>query len=127
MADNAKKEIKKLRKKLKVQEKKNTEIRDRMAMERTVFANERTLMAYLRTAIATMAGGFVAIKFSNDMYLKIIGILLLPIGLILAIFAFYRYKQKQKEITTHHEDYVPTSHHHASIHEKEAAGYGNID
>ncbi|WP_187262890.1 YidH family protein [Pontibacter beigongshangensis] len=127
MADHAKKEIKKLRKKLKVQEKKNTEIRDRMAMERTIFANERTLMAYLRTSLATMAGGFAAIKLSNDLYLKITGFMLLPVGIILAIYAFYRYRQKQKTITTHHEAYIPTSHHHASLHEKEVAGYGNID
>jgi putative membrane protein len=116
MPDTDKETIKKLKKKLKVQEKKNTEIRDHMATQRTIFANERTLMAYLRTAITIMVGGFAAIKFSNDLYLEIIGIAIIPIGVILAIYSFMRYRNKQKLIEGHHQDYCPTSHHHEKVH-----------
>ncbi|WP_299826222.1 DUF202 domain-containing protein [uncultured Pontibacter sp.] len=127
MSDANKEKIKKLKKKLKIQEKKNTEIRDQMATQRTIFANERTLMAYLRTAMTVTAGGFAAIKFSNDFYLEAIGVALLPTGIILAIYSFMRYRQKQRLIERHHEDYTHTSHHHAELHEKEASGYGNVD
>ncbi|OKL40665.1 YidH family protein [Pontibacter flavimaris] len=111
-----KEKIKKLKKKLKVQEKKNVEIRDHMAAQRTIFANERTLMAYLRTAMTVSIGGFAAVKFSDDLYLEIIGIILIPIGIILALYSFIRFRQKQKLIEGHHQDYCPTSHEHERAH-----------
>ncbi len=121
-------EIKKLKKKLKVQEKKNSEIRDQMAMERTIFANERTFMAYLRTAMAVVGGGIIAVKLANEiLYLKIAGYILIPIGLILGIYGFYRYLQKQKTILNHNQHYMATSHKHSELHEKDASKYGNID
>lgn len=111
-----KQEIKYLKKEIKLKEKLNNEIRDAMAMQRTVFANERTLMAYLRTAMAIVAGGFVAIKFSNDLYLEIAGAVLIVMGLAVGIYSFYRYRQKQKIIEHHHGRYSPTSHHHEKVH-----------
>jgi putative membrane protein len=116
--DADKEKIKKLKKKLKVQEQKNAEIRDHMAAERTIFANERTLMAYLRTAMTISVGGFVAIKLTNDLYLEIIGIILIPIGIILGIYSFVRYRNKQRLIEGHHQDYCPTSHEHEQAHDK---------
>lgn len=116
MPDPDKEKIKKLKKKLKVQEKKNAEVRDHMAEQRTIFANERTLMAYLRTAMTVTVGGFVAIKLSDDLYLEIIGVILIPIGIILAIYSFIRYRHKQKLIENHHQDYCPTSHEHEKVH-----------
>ncbi|GAA4422896.1 hypothetical protein GCM10023188_01040 [Pontibacter saemangeumensis] len=116
MLDPDKEKIKKLKKKLKVQEKKNAEIRDHMAEQRTIFANERTLMAYLRTAMTVTVGGFVAVKFSDDLYLEVIGVILIPIGIILAIYSFVRYRQKQRLIESHHHDYCPTSHEHEKSH-----------
>ena len=113
-----KEKIKKLKKKLKVQEKKNAEVRDHMAEQRTIFANERTLMAYLRTAMTVTVGGFVAIKLSDDLYLDVIGMILIPIGIILAIYSFIRYRQKQKLIEGHHQNYSPTSHEHEKVHSR---------
>ena len=113
-----KEKIKKLKKKLKVQEKKNAEVRDHMAAQRTIFANERTLMAYLRTAMTVTVGGFVAIKLSDDLYLDVIGMILIPIGIILAIYSFIRYRQKQKLIEGHHQNYSPTSHEHEKVHSR---------
>lgn len=127
LPDPNKQEIKKLKKKLKVQEKKNNEVRNQMAVQRTIFANERTLMAYLRTAITIIAGGFVAVKFSQHIYMEIAGFILLAVGIMLAIYSFYRYLQKQRVIQQQRKDFTETSHHHAKIHEKEASSYGNID
>mgnify|MGYP005753157525 CR=1 FL=1 len=120
MLSEDKEQIKKLKKKLKAQERKNAEIRDQMATQRTIFANERTLMAYLRTAITVAAGGFAAIKFSNDLYLKLVGAVLLPIGVILAVYSFVRYRNKQKLIEGHHGSYCPTSHEHNRVLERRA-------
>ena len=127
MPDPDKEKIKRLKKKLKLQEKKNAEIRDQMAVQRTIFANERTLMAYLRTAITIMAGAFAAIKLSQHVYLQVIGFVLMPVGLALAVYSFYRYFQKQRLIQRQRQDYAQTSHHHADLHEKEAPRYGNTD
>ncbi|MFD2999682.1 YidH family protein [Pontibacter toksunensis] len=127
MSDPEKEKIKKLKKKLKHQEKKNVEIRDQMAIQRTIFANERTLMAYLRTAITIIAGGFAAIKLSQHLYLEIIGIISMPLGLGLAAYSFYRYLQKQKLIERQRNDYTHTSHQHAELNEKEPTKYGNVD
>ena len=127
MLDEDKENIKKLKKKLKVQEKKNAEIRDQMSVQRTIFANERTLMAYLRTAIAVIGGGFAAVKLSQHLYMEIIGFTLMPTGLALAAYSFYRYQQKQKFIQRQRQDIVHTSEQHAELHEKEVSGYGNVD
>lgn len=118
MMDTDKEKIKKLKKKLKVQEQKNAEIRDHMAAERTIFANERTLMAYLRTAMTISVGGFVAIKLTNDLYLEIIGFILIPIGIILGIYSFVRYRNKQRLIEGHHQGYCSTSQEHEQAHEE---------
>lgn len=114
-----KKDIKHLKKEIKLKEKMNNEIRDAMAMQRTVFANERTLMAYLRTAMVIVAGGFVAVKFSDDLYLEIGGAALILIGLAIGAYSFYRYTQKQKIIESHTGRYAPTSHHHEKVHKHE--------
>lgn len=116
MSDTDKELIKNLKKKLRVQEQKNAEIRDHMAAERTIFANERTLMAYLRTAMTVSVGGFAAIKLSDDLYMKIIGAVLIPVGIVLAIYSFIRYRHKQKLIEGHHQNYCPTSHEHEQAH-----------
>ena len=125
MTDTDKETIKKLRKKLKVQEQKNAEVRDHMAAERTIFANERTLMAYLRTAMTISVGGFVALKLSNDLYLKVIGVILIPIGVILGIYSFIRYRIKQRIIEGHHQNYCPTSHEHEQAHDELPPPSGN--
>ena len=123
MAISEQDEIKKLKKQLKHQERKNAEIRDQMAVQRTIFANERTLMAYLRTSLAIVGGGFAALKFSEERYLDVLGLMAMPVGAILAIYSFYRYLHKQKLIKGQMKEYTHTSHHHAKIHEQEAAGY----
>ena len=127
MRDPEQEEIKKLRKKLKIQEKKNTEIRDQMAVQRTIFANERTLMAYLRTALAFTGGGFAALKLSQKPSMEVLGVIFMILGFLLALYSLYRYLQKQKLITRQRRGFSQTSHHHAELHEKEALRYDNTD
>jgi putative membrane protein len=127
MQETEQDEINKIRKKLRKLEKKNSEIRDEMAIQRTIFANERTLMAYLRTAIALVAGGFAALKLSQHHYMEMLGVILMPVGIALAVYSFVRYFRKQKLIRRHLKDYSPTSQHRAELHEKESSRYGNTD
>jgi len=127
LPDPEQEEIKRLRKKLKEQEKKNADIRGLMAIQRTIFANERTLMAYLRTAIALLAGGFAAIKLSAHRYMEMMGAVLIMIGAGLVVYGFIRYFLKQRLIKKQRNDFSQISHHHAKLHEKEASGYGNVD
>ncbi|MEJ8801321.1 YidH family protein [Pontibacter sp. H249] len=127
MLDQEKAEIKKLKKKLKRQEKKNAEIRDQMAIQRTIFANERTLMAYLRTALAFAGGGFAALKLSQHVYMEAMGVVMMTIGTALTLYSFYRYFQKQQLIKRQREDYTHTSKYHEELHEKQASSFGNID
>jgi putative membrane protein len=78
-------------------------------------ANERTFLAWIRTAIAIMAFGFVAVKFSlfiNQIALLAggdtvlpdagysygVGIALIVIALTISILAFLRYKQVENQL-----------------------------
>lgn len=98
-----------------------------MTVQRTIFANERTLMAYLRTAIALIAGGFAAVKLSHHKYMEFIGLSLMPLGVILAVYSFTRYFRKQKLIKDYWAGYTHTSQHHEELHEKMSARMSHKD
>jgi len=106
---------KKVKKKLKVQEKQNIEIRDSLAMERTKLANERTFLAYMRTAMALVLAGLTFIKLFDDLIYMSIGILAIPAGVGVALYGYRRFTQKQKAITQHTVAYTPTSPVHAEV------------
>ena len=114
------KERKKIKKNLKVQERQNIEVRDHLAMERTMLANERTLLAYSRTAMALVLAGLSFIKFFDDPVYKILGALFIPAGLIFGFIGYRRYCKKQDRINEHTRVYAPTSPVHAEVaaHEK---------
>ena len=79
----------------------NTEmdLRDALALDRTVLANERTLLAYLRTAMALLAGGITLIKFfPNDQYLQIIGLVMFVLGVVVVFMGLYRFFKVQKSL-----------------------------
>jgi len=81
-------------------------------------ANERTFLAWIRTAIAIMAFGFVVVKFAlfvkqasyilgeknptlilpNHGYSTWIGIGLVALGTLMALLAFFRYKNIEKQL-----------------------------
>jgi len=114
----AKKEIKK---DLKVQEKQNLEIRDKLAMERTKFANERTFLAYSRTALALILAGLTFMKLFEDPLYIGIGIFFIPLGIGFGLYGYRRFTQKQAQITGHTQAYTPTSHVHAQVAQQEKA------
>ena len=87
-------------------------------------ANERTFLAWIRTSIALMGFGFVIVKFAlflkqisimlEEMpdtsvkgYSAIIGIIMVALGIILAVLAFWQYKKVQKQLNS--DSFVPSS------------------
>jgi len=92
-------------------EKRNTSPTDHLA-------NERTYLAWIRTGIAIMAFGFVVVKFAlfikqvslfinqekkeisipETRYSAIIGILLVGLGTVMILLAFFRYKNIEKQL-----------------------------
>lgn len=78
-------------------------------------ANERTFLAWIRTSIALMGFGFVIVKFAlflrqvsfflveKEMpqekgYSSIIGVIMVAFGAIIAILAFFRYYNIEKQL-----------------------------
>jgi len=78
-------------------------------------ANERTFLAWIRTSIGIMAFGFVVVKFSlfvkqisfilwkeniipSKGYSGIMGVVLVAVGTIIAVFSYIRYKRTEKQL-----------------------------
>ncbi len=86
-------------------------------------ANERTFLAWIRTSIAIMGFGFVVVKFSlfikqlsfaldkgvvipSKGYSSVIGISLVALGGLMALFSFIRFRNIQKQLDTN--SYFPS-------------------
>lgn len=79
-------------------------------------ANERTFLAWIRTSIGIMGFGFVVVKFSlfirqiaaalnaqvplppRTGYSQLIGVVLVALGGITILFAYYHYRRTKKQI-----------------------------
>ncbi|MEO5978751.1 MAG: DUF202 domain-containing protein [Chryseolinea sp.] len=90
-------------------------------------ANERTFLAWIRTSVAIMAFGFVVVKFAlfvkqisfvlgeghqgitlpNRGYSAILGIALVGLGTLMALLAFFRYKNIEKQLNS--DTFYPSS------------------
>jgi len=90
---------------------------------RVHLANERTFLAWIRTSISIMAFGFVVERFSLFMkqlsyyigkeatpppagYSSVLGIILVGLGAIMGVLAFFRYKTIERQIEL--DTYVPS-------------------
>jgi putative membrane protein len=88
-----------------------SDVRDR----RVHMANERTFLAWVRTSISIMAFGFVVEKFSLFVkqlsyylgratapppagYSSVFGVVLVGLGALMGVLAFFRYKSVQRQI-----------------------------
>ncbi|GAB3536900.1 hypothetical protein GCM10027443_28410 [Pontibacter brevis] len=95
-------------------------MRDKLAMERTKLANERTFMAYMRTAMAMVLAGLTFVKvFEDDPFYIGVGLTFVPLGLAVAVFGYYRFAKKKREVARHTYAYAPTSTVHAEVAEEE--------
>jgi putative membrane protein len=96
----------------------------RVGDRRVHMANERTFLAWIRTSISIMAFGFVVEKFSLFVkqfsfylgkeaapppapgYTSIFGIILIVMGALMGVLAFFRYKVVQRQIEE--DTYAPS-------------------
>jgi putative membrane protein len=104
-----------LKRHLLVKEIENTEIRDSLALERTLFANERTFLAYVRTAMGLVLGGFSMVQFFHHKVFVWVGGVFVPIGILVGLLGLKKYLEKRKAISEHKAAYTPTSQLHAQF------------
>lgn len=71
---------------------------DRLAKERTVLAGERTLLAYVRTSIGCVAAAATLIQFFEIKAFVMIGYALLPTGVLIIGFGFYRHSASKRNM-----------------------------
>lgn len=76
----------------------NTDVRDRLALIRTVLANERTFLAYLRTSLALLATGFSAIHFLPGQGATWSGAVLVMLGFICVCLGAVRFRTVHRTI-----------------------------
>jgi putative membrane protein len=98
-------------------------VKAKVGDRRVHMANERTFLAWIRTSISIMAFGFVVEKFSlfvkqlsfylgkesippSPGYTSIFGIILIGLGALMGILAFFRYKVVQRQIEE--DTYAPS-------------------
>lgn len=96
----------------------NLEEKNLIDRSREHMANERTFLAWIRTSIALMGFGFVIVKFTlflkqlsllletrdvpSHGYSSIIGVVMVAIGVMIAVFAFLQYKKNEKWIKSNY-------------------------
>lgn len=97
---------------------------ERNNKSREHLANERTFLAWIRTSLALIGLGFVIVKFSLFLkqisvlmegkvivplkgYSAEIGVIMVALGILLTIFAFFQYQRNGKQIDSN--IYVPSS------------------
>ena len=81
-----------------IKEELQQDVRQSLALERTVMANERTLMAFLRTMVAISGAGLTIQHFSNSVVVSVIGYLLIPAGLAIGYFGWRSYRNRKRFI-----------------------------
>jgi putative membrane protein len=74
------------------------QLRDLLAVDRTVLANERTLLAYLRTMLAFLAAGVTLIQFLDSWWATAMGWLSLATGVLLFAVGLWRYRRVQRHL-----------------------------
>lgn len=76
-------------------------LRDRLAIDRTRFANQRTLLAYCRTALILLVTGISVTKlFAENKVISSLGVILVPVAgavFVLGIFVYFKEKKNLKK------------------------------
>jgi putative membrane protein len=73
-------------------------LRDELAIDRTLLANERTVLSYLRGAITLVIAGVTFIHFVEDGFLRVIGVVLVPLGFLAGVVGILRYRRMNLRI-----------------------------
>ncbi len=73
-------------------------LRDQLAIDRTVLAFERTYLAYVRTGLTFFIAGVTFIKLLEGVIVQALGWVFLPIGLLVALLGYRRYRQIKRSL-----------------------------
>ena len=76
-------------------------IKDQLAMDRTVLANERTFLAYFRTFVVFLSSGMAILKLNQFSALTEIGYGLMITGIVLLIMGSIRYFMIRKRLKSY--------------------------
>lgn len=87
-------------------------LRDELAIDRTLLANERTFLAYLRTAVAFVLAGVTFIHFARSSWFEILGFVCVPIGILILIISYIRYRQVRSDILEVRKQFESELSHH---------------
>lgn len=74
------------------------DLRDELAIDRTLLANERTLLAYLRSGVALLIAGVTMIHFSRQDWFWEVGAACLPTGVASVIVGAVRFRRMHTSI-----------------------------
>ncbi|MDF0644102.1 MAG: DUF202 domain-containing protein [Nitrospira sp.] len=77
----------------------DTQIRDRLAWQRTVLANERTLLAYVRTALGFFIAGIPALWWPDQPSIHLLGGVALMAGVVCSAIGVRRFVSTQRMMT----------------------------
>ena len=84
----------------------SVEVRNSLALSRSVMANERTLLAYIRTGMTFIISGAGIIRFIQDgNYILITGLIMIVIGVFFLFWGTYRYRRYKHLLETTYSKY----------------------
>lgn len=69
-----------------------TEIRDRLALDRTILANERTILSYVRTALAFAGLGIALLHLETTKIGRMMGWGCVLLGAAILMIGVFRYR-----------------------------------
>lgn len=72
---------------------KRMELRDYLAIDRTILSNQNTFLAYVRTALTLFVGGLTFVRFFDQLIVEVIGWIFVPLGVATFIIGAIRYNK----------------------------------
>jgi putative membrane protein len=75
-------------------------LRDELAIDRTILSNERTLLSYVRASLTLVIVGLTFLHFIEKGFLRIAGIIFIPLGILMALYGYYRFMRMKRLIQT---------------------------
>ena len=79
------------------------DLRDELAVQRTILANQRTLLSFFTASLAVAVAGVTLIKFFLGHWSYWTGWVLLPIAVVLFVYGFRNYFAHKRIIDTAYE------------------------
>lgn len=87
----------------------DTQMRDRLAWQRTVLANERTLLAYVRTALGFLIAGIPALWWPDQAFIHILGGVALAAGIACLVIGIHRFLTIQRRMARQVDSPIDTA------------------